>query len=211
VLVHVLDQTLRLLHPYIPFVTEEIWQHLRAAARAPQWPAALIMADWPVAGARDPATEREMGALLEGIRAIRNARAEYRVPPERKIAAHVVAPATSALATQPAILAALARIDPARLTFAQEGRAEGQSVALVIGGDATVYLPLAGMIDLAAERARLGKALADAETQIAKLETLLGGDFAQRAPAAVVARERAKLEDLRAQQGKLKEQLAALE
>jgi len=211
VLVHVLDQTLRLLHPYIPFVTEEIWQHLRAAAHAAQWPAALIVADWPVAGAGDPATEQEMGALLEGIRAIRNARAEYRVPPERKIAAHVVAPATSALATQPAILAALARIDPARLTFAQEGRAEGQSVALVIGGDATVYLPLAGMIDLAAERARLGKALADAETQIAKLETLLGGDFAQRAPAAVVARERAKLEDLRAQQGKLKEQLAALE
>ncbi len=87
---------------------------------------------------------------------------------------------------------------------------QSAQVALVIGGDSTVYLPLAGLIDLDAERARLSKALAEAETQIAKLEGLLGGDFAQRAPAPVVARERGRLEELRAQQAKLKEQLAAL-
>jgi valyl-tRNA synthetase len=209
VLVHVLDQTLRLLHPFIPFVTEEIWQNVRRAAGAEHWPEALIIADWPEPGPRDEAAEREVGLLIEAVRAVRNARAEHKVPAERKIAALVVAPDGAVLASQAAVLARLASIDPAQLSFGAD-RPAGESVALVVSAGVTIYLPLAGLVDLEAERARLAKAVAEAEAQIARVEKLLGSDFARRAPAAVVAKERAKLEEAQAQRVKLLEQLQAL-
>ena len=94
-LVKVLDQTLRLLHPFIPFVTEDIWQNLKRAtlavgaglAPAQDWPEALIIASWPKAGETDPRAEADFEALQEIVRAIRNARSEYNVPPGRRIGA----------------------------------------------------------------------------------------------------------------------------
>jgi valyl-tRNA synthetase len=211
VLVHVLDQTLRLLHPFIPFVTEEIWQHLRAAAgTAGAWPEGLMIAPWPQRGPRDEAAERAMAVLIETIRAIRNARAEYKVAPERRIAADVHAPPGHVLEAQAEIMTALARIDPVRLRFVRDGRVEGQGATLVVGAEVTVHLPLADLVDLDAERARLARALAEVEAQIGRSETLLASDFATRAPAAVVQRERAKLAELRAQRAKLAEQLRVL-
>jgi valyl-tRNA synthetase len=81
----------------------------------------------------------------------------------------------------------------------------------VVVGDVVCYLPLAGLVDLEAERERLAKSLAEIESRIARSQALLAGEFAQKAPAHVVQRERDKLADLQTEQAKLKERLAALE
>ncbi len=210
VLVKVLDTALRLLHPFIPFVTEETWGYLKQAAGDETWPAGLIVAPWPTPAARDPAAEADMTLVMEIIRAVRNARAEYNVAPGQTIPALIsAADKLAVLQDQAETLCTLARLDPARLTIAAHLDAPGQSVTLVTGSVST-YLPLAGLVDLAAERARLTKELADTETQIARSEQLLAGPFAQRAPAAVVQRERAKQAELLQRAERLRGRLADL-
>jgi len=233
VLVHVLDQSLRLLHPYIPFVTEEAWQHLRKAAGnrypalaslvettpllpagfqgpASAWGPALIIARWPEPGERDEAAEADFGLLKELIRSIRNVRAEYRVEPGRRIPALLVGNAkTDLLEAHREMLVRLARLDPEALTITPAGEPDGQVATVVVGG-VTGYLPLAGLVDLEAERNRLSKELDQVVRQIARSERLLAGPFAERAPAEVVRREREKLADLQARRQQLEERLAAL-
>ncbi len=214
VLVHVLDQTLRLLHPYIPFVTEEIWQHLRWAAGRDDWPEALIIAPWPEVDESliDPQAEEDMGLIMELIRSIRNARSEYRVEPGRRIPAIISADGRRALVeSQAPVIASLARLDADRLEIA-EGLAEApsQAVALVVGG-VTCYLPLAGLVNLERERARLREELAELDAAIGRAENLLADEkFTTRAPEHVVQRERDKLENLWAQRERVVEQLARL-
>ena len=213
-LVKVLDESLRLLHPFIPFVTEETWGYLKAAeeqgSRGVGWPKALIVAPWPQAGARDPAAEADMGLVMDLVRAIRNARAEYDVKPGAQIAASVTAGSRAALLNgQAEILCALARLDPARLTIAAQLEAPAQALTLVVGS-VTAYLPLADLVDLAAEQEKLSKELAEAEAQIDRSRSLLDGPFAQRAPANVVQREREKLDELVTRAERLRERLAEL-
>ena len=208
-LVYVLDQTLRLLHPYIPYVTEELWQHIpHVAGEQP----ALIIAEWP-----EPRPQFEFPEdadafehLREVVRAIRNARSEYNVEPARKIAAIIDAPTHGdALAAMPEILALLARLDPERLTFGSIPEGE-KGVSLVVG-DTTAFLPLGGMVDVDAELARLRKQLAETEKRIAGVEARLNNpNFVQKAPEKVVAQARQTLADLQAQKAKLAEQIAAL-
>ena len=90
-LIKVLDESLRLLHPFIPFVTEETWGYLKQAAGGEGWPAALIVASWPEAAERDLAAEADMGLMMELVRGIRNARAEYNVEPGKRIPALIAA------------------------------------------------------------------------------------------------------------------------
>ena len=216
VLVRVLDESLRLLHPFIPFVTEETWGYLKAAsagedgAGREDWPAALIVAPWPRPGNRDEAAEADMELIMEMVRGIRNARAEYDVKPGQQLAASIAAgDRLAALTAQAEMLRTLARLDPARLTLAADLEAPAQALTLVTGA-VTIYLPLAELIDLDAERARLGKELAETEAQIERSRALLEGPFAQRAPAAVVQREREKLTELEARALRLRERLAEL-
>ena len=211
-LVDVLDASLRLLHPFIPFVTEEVWGYLKDAAGGVEagWPAGLIVAPWPAAAARDEAAEVEMGLLMDMVRAIRNARAEYDVKAGQPIQAVIVAAdQVSLLQTQADILCTLARLDPTRLTVAAHAEAPDKALTLVTG-PVTTYLPLADLVDLDAERTRLSKELADAEAQIARSEGLLGGPFAQKAPAAVVQRDRDKLGELGSRVDRLRSRLADL-
>jgi valyl-tRNA synthetase len=221
-LVKVLDAALRLLHPFIPFVTEETWGYLKQAAGDATWPAGLIVAPWPqetlavsddpagLRGVRDLAAEADMGLIMELVRGIRNARAEYNVEPGRRIPALIAAGDRLALLQDQAeALCTLARLDPAQLTLAAELPAPSQALTLV-ASNATAYLPLSGLIDLAAERARLSKELAEAEAQISRSQGLLSGSFAQRAPAAVVQRERDKLAELATRAEKLRARLADL-
>ena len=107
------------------------------------------------------------------------------------------------------MLCTLARLDPAQLTLAAELPAPPQALTLV-AGSVTTYVPLSGLIDLAAERARLSKELTEAETQIARSQGLLSGSFAQRAPANVVQREQEKLTDLQARAERLRGRLTEL-
>jgi valyl-tRNA synthetase len=211
VLVHVLDRTLRLLHPFIPFVTEEIWQNLKAAANRSDWGEALIMAEWPHAGEVDLQAEADMALLMDAIRAIRNARAERNVEAGKKLAVMIISAEKAALfEEQRAALSFLARIDADVSFVGDRLDAIPQGALPIVLGTATIYLPLSQMIDVAAERARLTKEQKDLNGQIERLTKLLGSDFVNKAPAAVVQKEREKLLDYQGRVEKLKEQIERL-
>jgi valyl-tRNA synthetase len=217
-LARVLDISLRLLHPFTPFVTEEIWSYLRTALLesslsnlAFDWADALIIAKWP----EPRETKRGEEALLSDfaliqdiVRSVRNLRAEKSVAPSKRIAAIVAAGDKSKpLQSQKQIIASLAGLDGSQLTI-QESLASkpNDSVALVIGA-VEVYIPLAGMIDIANEKSRLEKELKEAESHIERLEKLLSSDFANKAPAAVIDKEREKLAAFKETAEKIKAQL----
>ncbi|HSB88918.1 MAG TPA: valine--tRNA ligase [Anaerolineales bacterium] len=221
-MVEILDTCLRLLHPYTPFVTEELWGKVRGACLARQarlqpeggWEEALIVARWPEAA---EATEDEavaqvsFGKVMDIIKAIRNVRSEKGVEPSRRIAAEVSAGADQALLEEHrGLLSHLARLDPQRLTIAGRLPAPPKEALPLVVGTIEVYLPLTGMVDVVAEGKRLDGEMAQAATQIARLEELLAGPFKDRAPADVVAKERAKLEALRATRQKLEMNRKAL-
>ncbi len=219
-LVTVLDQCLRMLHPFTPYVTEEIWQHLRSACLAPNkpkpsegWADALIIAKWP----DSPLPEGEgLGVreieqfthLMEIIRAIRNARAENKVEMSKKIAAMIVSDDKAALIeSQREIIARLAIVDSAQLTISAALKEKPkQAVAMVIS-TTEIYLPLAGMVDADAEKEKLGKQIDELDKQIEKLEKLLGSDFVNKAPANVVEKEKQRLAEAKETREKMKERL----
>jgi valyl-tRNA synthetase len=207
VLVYVLEGSLRLLHAFMPFVTEAIWQYL------PHRGEALIVADWPRIGPRDENAEKAADGLFDLVRAIRNARAEYDVEPNRWIAAMVAAGKQAAwLEDVRGVLSSLARVDPDRLTIAQDVATRPEKALTLVVGTIECYLPLADLVDLDRERERLQGEIADAESEIARSEKLLGNEsFVNKAPPEVVGRERDKLVGHRERRRRLQERLATLE
>ena len=228
VLYSVLEGSLRLLHPFMPFVTEEAWQYLvrgqgpgisgQAATSPTPDPQSLIpsimIAAYPVADttAFDEAAEREIALLQEVIVGIRNVRNEYKVEPARYIAATIAASErTAMLATQRALFVRLARVADDQLTFVERLAEEPQAAATLVIGDVEVVLPLAGLIDLDAERARLRKELETVAADVARREArLANAGFAEKAPPAVVQRERDGLAAAQTMAEKLRERLEQL-
>jgi len=216
VLAYVLERTLRLLHPFMPFVTEEIWQNLTNG----EWRMAngrtidsIMLAAWPgPEGEWDVEAEAGMEVIMELTGAIRNARAEYGVDPGRRIAATIAGGARSDLLfDQREVLVSLARLDQERLTIvpvlAEQPR---QALALMVGG-VECYLPLAGIVDLEAERKRLARELEEVADLISRAERLLANeDFVTKAPAHVVEREREKLAQNKAREAKVQARLDSL-
>ncbi len=217
-LARVFDFALRLLHPFTPFVTEEVWGHLRNALLdspladlAKDWPEMLITARFPEP--RDPEGWEEgkvadFALIQELVRSIRNLRAEKSVAPSKKLAAQFVAgDKASLLQEQSQTIASLAGLDPSQITIHQSlADKPADAIALVVGS-VEVYLPLAGMVDLAADKPRLEKELKEAQSQIERLEKLLSSDFVNKAPAALVAKEREKLAGYKDTAEKIKAQL----
>ena len=210
------DISLRLLHPFTPFVTEEIWGHLRNATRqsplaelVKDWPEVLMIARWPEIRAEEGWEAEKIthfAQVQEVVRAIRNLRAEKNVKPGLKLSAILVD--DSGLVKQEAkTIAALANLDEKKLDIRAklDSKPEG-SVALVVGS-VEIHLPLAELVDPEEERARLEKELAETESQVARLEKLLGSDFANKAPAPVVQKEREKLAAYKETAGKIKARL----
>ncbi len=209
VLAYVLERTLRLLHPYMPFVTEAIWQNLPGMAGDGR---SIMVMRWPEESDQyDPKAEEQFTRLQEVIRGIRNVRTEYDVPAARRIAALFSADEHADLiqANLP-VIAALARLEPTEIAVAAELTPPGKAATLVAGG-VTVYLPLAGLIDLEAERRRIQTELENIDRQVQRIEASLSNEaFISKAPAHVVERERSRLAELQERRHQLIERSAEL-
>ena len=222
VLVHVLERTLRLLHPFMPFVTEEIWQNLTGGERMfsirgrmadGRTIDSIMLAPWPEPeGELDAQAEADMEVIMELIRAIRNARAEYQVDPGRRLAATIAGGArTDLLIDQQEVLVSLARLDRERLTIVPALTERPREALALMTGGVECYLPLAGMVDLDAERKRLAHELEEVADLISRAERLLANeDFVTKAPAHVVERETERLAQKKAREDKLRARLTSL-
>jgi len=222
-LVRILDDCLRMLHPFTPFVTEELWGRLKSAAEnhspslsPPEgWAEALIVAKWPEPiglSEEDADAIEKFNLVMDIVRSIRNLRSEKQIKPSRKIPAMIIGGnSTPLLEEQAYILAALAGVDKKSLAFHKtiKEKPEGH-IALVVGA-VEILLPLAKLVDIEAERQRLKDELEDAKTQIERLEKLLSSDFSKKAPPDVVDKERDRLGAFQETAEKLKLQLKDLE
>jgi len=211
ILAYVLETSLRLLHPFMPFITEEIWQGLRqrlAGERAES----IMVCSYPMdEGIIDPEAERGMELVIEAIRAIRNARAEFGVEPSRWVEAVVIAgEAKPAFDGQAQAIETLARVRPLAIVSSGEGTTPGEAKVLVLTG-AEVILPMAGMVDLEAERKRFSAEMDRIQGDIARLEARLKDEkFISKAPANIVEREEDRLAAHKERLARLKEKLAQL-
>jgi valyl-tRNA synthetase len=214
VLVHVLETSARLLHPYMPFITEEIWQRIQE--RRPDGKTdSIMLAPYPTADATafDDAAEREMESVIEIVRSIRNARVESQVAPARFVEAFIAAgEARPVLETQAPAIVALARVRPLTILDAREAKEISRDQAkIIVMKDCEVILPLEGMIDVDAEKSRLLKEIESSKAEIERIERLLADDrFLNKAPAPVVEKERQRLNDRRETLNRLQERLTHL-
>ena len=210
VLFTVLEGTLRLLHPFMPYVTETAWQHLTGARPD----SALIVAPYPRMDEAmiDAEAERDWSLFEEIVRGIRNARNEANVEASRWIEAVVAAGSKAdVVQAQHGALSRLARVAPERLEIVAALSTKPQGAVALVAGSAEVYLPLAGMVDLAEERARLQKELERAEADVVRRQAkLANANFVDRAPAHIVQGERDLLAAAETTAGKLRDQLASL-
>jgi valyl-tRNA synthetase len=210
VLVCVLQESLRLLHPLMPFVTETIWQHLRDCVLGLE--EALIAAAYPTGeGEADPEAEEQAGMIMDVVRAIRNIRADRGVDPGRFVEAYVSADGVEPVLEQGrAILETLARVRPLHIVADSKG-IPGSGVASAVLSHAQVVIPLAGLIDMDAERSKLEKQLAEAQGEVDRLQRKLGDpQFRSKAPAPVIAKEEEKLAVAESRLHGLQQRLAEL-
>lgn len=204
-----LDQTLKLLHPVMPFITEELWAEL--GKEGPARESLLIGAEWPVLPDAfiDASAEAEIGWLVDLVGEIRGLRAEMNVPPSAKPPLAFVAPdavTAERIARHRDLILTLGRVS-------EVGSAEAAPSGAVtfVSGGSTVALSLAGIIDLTAERARLEKEIAAFDSDIGHVNKKLGNpNFVARAAPEVVEEQRAKLAEAEAGKAKLQAALARL-
>ncbi|MDD9269874.1 valine--tRNA ligase [Paenibacillus sp. GCM10023248] len=208
VLAYVLDRTQRLIHPFMPFISEEIWQHL------PHEGETITLASWPTENPafESPDAVREMELLMDAIRSVRNIRSEVNVPMSKKVEL-LIKPAS--VETQ-AILQRnedyLKRFcNTSLLQINADMAAPDKAMTAIITG-AELFLPLAGLIDIAQELVRLDKELQTLHGEVARIEKKLGNEgFVAKAPAKVIEEEKAKLADYADKRDKVIARLAELQ
>jgi valyl-tRNA synthetase len=195
----VLEQTLRMLHPMAPFVTEEIWQKLPKPGHLP---ASLMVTIYPKGDTRlvDEAAEQEMALVQEVATSVRMLRSTYNVPPSWSVPVEVRVPddAQRALVDRHrALIENAARVTMSLIGSSDaSGGSVAQSAKEVVGAWAEVVMPLAGLIDIDAEKTRLQRDIAKAEKEIGNLEKRLANpQFLEKAPEDVVAELRGRLDD----------------
>ncbi len=202
VLVTVLETALRLLHPIVPFVTEEIWQKLPKPSATT---GTLIHTIYPQSQANliDEGAERDMGLIKDVIVAARTLRATYNVPPAQRIAIEVRAPSEDRRAVLEGGKSLIESVGRLEVTISAEGEHVPQSAKAIIGGDIEVIVPLAGLVDIDAEKARIRKEIGKAEKEVKGIEKKLSNEkFLARAPKEVVEEQHRRLAEEQ-QRGKL--------
>jgi valyl-tRNA synthetase len=202
------DQILALLHPFMPFITEQLWSVTAEGGVARE--GLLALAPWPLLlGLEDDAAEAEIGWVIEVITAIRSVRTEMNIAPAMQIPmvlAGVAAETEASAQGWSEVIKRMAKIADISVADAPPAGA----VQLLVRGD-TVALPLKGIVDLAAETARLEKEKAKAEAEINRIDTKLANpDFIARAREEVVEADREKREEAVARQAKIVEALERL-
>lgn len=207
VLATVLVSAMKLLHPYMPFITEEIYQCLPHEAES------IMISKWPVADESliDPEAERGMNAIMDSIKAIRNMRAEVNANPGKKIPAIMLISEDlrEVVAHNDSYIKLLGGIDNLELRPLNGEKPENAMAAVVTGIE--VYLPLAGLIDVEKETQRLSKELAAMEKDLQRAGGKLNNaGFLAKAPEDVIAKERAKYEELSGKIDAVKKRMAYL-
>ncbi len=206
--VEVFEQMVKLLHPFMPFITEELWHRLRPRAAGD----ACIVAPWPEANPAetDPEAAETFALVQEIVSGIRSVKSQYGVAPGKGVAATLRVPVgeektAAALQAAAPYIEQLARVDDLTIDLEAE---KPKASAVYVAAPVEVFVPLAGMIDLDAERERLRKAIAEKEQFRASVERKLANEhFTSRAPAEVVERERQKAADADAETAKLRANL----
>ena len=196
VLGYVLDQLLRLLHPVMPFVTEELWTALTGEE-------SVMVAAWPTFSFADPAAEAEISSMMRLVTEVRRFRSDQGLRPSQRVAARLVGIEATPLAGHEERIRSLLRLTPPADGFTASASLEVEGV--------TVQLDVAGVIDVAAERRRMEKDLAAARAEAEQAERKLGNaGFTAKAPAAVVDKTRQRLEVAQADIARLEQRLASI-
>ncbi|MCZ7455160.1 valine--tRNA ligase [Rhizobium rhizogenes] len=193
---YVLDEIYKLLHPFMPFMTEELWAH--TAGEGEERDDLLCLTDWPVPEFRDDASAAEINWLIDLVSGIRSTRAEMNVPPGATASLVVVGANTSTEARLDRHAAAIRRL--ARADEIRAGDVAPKGSAQIIIGEATVCLPLGNLVDLAAEKARLEKAIGKVDAEMERIDKKLSNEkFVANADPEVVATERERKAELEVQ------------
>ena len=214
-LVHVLERTLRLLHPFMPFITEEIWQNLRSKLPAEGSSVESIMiAEYPTADEprSDAQAEEEIGLVMQAIRAVRNTRAQLRIPAGQRLEAQFeVNGMQGPFEEEAEVIRVLSRVDPLHIVAdSSSGNDLLKGVTLVVN-PLIIHLPLEGVVDLSAEAERLRTELDECVQNMNRVENLVSNpNFLQKAKPEVVETEQARLQDLKERQQHLNEILEQL-
>ena len=206
VLVYALDQILKLLHPFMPFLTEAIWQAI------PHEGESIMISSWPTFDARFqfPAEEQEMEMVIAAIRAVRNRRAEMNVPPSKKSALYIVTDRPEPFRGGEKYLMRLAFTD--NLVVSTDLPEGHDRMVSAITGEAKLFMPMEQLVDIQQELARIEKEKTKAEKNLAGIEgKLKNPGFLANAPEAVVAGEQEKAEKLRRLIAQLTESAARLQ
>ncbi len=214
-LVDTLEKSLRLLHPFMPFITEELWQSLKY--RLPdgsQMPASIVIAPYPLADdkAFTPEAERVMDSAIEIVRSIRNVRAQHKVKPGKWIEARVyTGELLPSLIPETEMIEILAKSRPLVILDRQERGSPKDTDLVLVLKEAEVVVPLAGLVDRLAEKQRLMKERGEIKERMAQLEARLGDKaFLSKAPSQVVEKEKQKISMLEDKLNRLSQELSQL-
>ena len=214
-LAHVLERILRLLHPFMPFITEEIWQTLKSELpeEGDGQPESIMIAPYPASSERvDPVAEEEINLVQQAVRAVRNTRAQLRIPAAQHLEALVEANGQrAAIEAEADVIRAMSRVEPLRIVSGPSESDTGVRGVTLVVSPLIVRLLLEGVVDLDAEAERLRSDLADCVKNLERVEKLVSNpNFREKARPDVVENEEARLAELRERKQRLDEILEQL-
>jgi valyl-tRNA synthetase len=214
-LAHVLERTLRLLHPFMPFITEEIWQNLRS--KLPEEgdsSESIMISPYPQVDRdrQEDRVEEEMTAVMRTIRAVRNTRAQLRIPANQLLEAIVEADGLrQAVEEESEVIRALSRVEPLRVLTGSAAQESGVKGVTLVVNPLVVRLPLEGIVDLSLESQRLQEERSECLRNLDRVSTLVSNpDFRAKARPEVVENEEERLRSLQERRDRLDEILAQL-